>query len=270
MFPAFDQGSFTSTDLGLGAAVTAADLVPPGTSAADSSVFLLVRFAPGPAQAREVRSLGKATATFCSGVQQSTCFVTRQPPFDIGNYARIEGVPAVPGTGVGCPRRGGAGTIDDRLGPTAAPRLRHPQDDRICPSPGLGARGVAGRDIRCCFVDTRDPARNPRRPRRLGPVCERTRNRDVMGGAGRSRRAVHSCRSPHRHNRCRGSCMVRQPRAARPGLAGRIGVSNQPGGGRTPPTSARPESGGGGVVDQGGACAGGRRGRSRPSGGSPR
>ena len=93
VFPAFDQGSFTSTDLGLGAAVTAADLVPPGTSAANSSVFLLVRFAPGPTQAREVRSLGKATATFCSGVQQTTCFVTRQPPFDIGNYARIEGVP---------------------------------------------------------------------------------------------------------------------------------------------------------------------------------
>ncbi len=93
VFPAFDQGSFTSTDLGLGAAVTAADLVPPGTSVADSSVFLLVRFAPGPVQAREVRSLGKATATFCSGVQQTTCFLTRQPPFDIGNYARIEGVP---------------------------------------------------------------------------------------------------------------------------------------------------------------------------------
>ncbi len=93
VFPAFDQGSFTSTDLGLGAAVTAADLVPPRTSVANSSVFLLVRFAPGPDQAREVRSLGKATASFCSGVQQTTCFVTSQPPFDIGNYARIEGVP---------------------------------------------------------------------------------------------------------------------------------------------------------------------------------
>ncbi|HXN60189.1 MAG TPA: FtsX-like permease family protein [Acidimicrobiales bacterium] len=93
VFPAFDQGSFTSTDLGLGAAVTAADLVPPGTSVADSSVFLLVRFAPGPDQAGEVRSLGKATASFCAGVQQTTCFVTRQAPFDIGNYARIEGVP---------------------------------------------------------------------------------------------------------------------------------------------------------------------------------
>jgi putative ABC transport system permease protein len=92
VFPAFDQGSFTSTDLGLGAAVMAADLVPPGTSVADSSVFLLVRFAPGPDQAREVRSLGRATASFCSGVQQTSCFVTSQRPFDIGNYARIEGV----------------------------------------------------------------------------------------------------------------------------------------------------------------------------------
>ena len=93
VFPAFDQGSFTSTDLGLGAAVTAADLVPPGTSVADSSVFVLVRFAPGPDQAREVRSLSRATASFCSRVDQSTCFVTRQAPFDVGNYARIEGVP---------------------------------------------------------------------------------------------------------------------------------------------------------------------------------
>jgi hypothetical protein len=93
VFPAFDQGNRTSTDLGLGAAVTAADLVPPGTTVADSSLFLLVRFAPGPDQAREIRSLGKATASFCSGVQQTTCFVTKQPPFDISNYARIQGVP---------------------------------------------------------------------------------------------------------------------------------------------------------------------------------
>jgi ABC-type antimicrobial peptide transport system permease subunit len=93
VFPAFDQGNRTSTDLGLGAAVTAADLVPPGTTVADSSLFLLVRFAPGPDQARDIKSLGKATASFCSGVQQKTCFVTKQPPFDISNYARIQGVP---------------------------------------------------------------------------------------------------------------------------------------------------------------------------------
>ena len=93
VFPAFDQGSFTSTDLGLGAAVTAADLVPPGTAVADSSEFLLVRFAPGPDQAREVQRLSRATASFCAEVDQSTCFVTRQAPFDVGNYARIQGVP---------------------------------------------------------------------------------------------------------------------------------------------------------------------------------
>ena len=95
VFPAFDQGSFTSTDLGLGAVVTAADLVPPGTSISDSYVFFLVRFAPGPDQAREVRSFGRATAPYCSGVQQTTCFVTSQTPFDVGNYARIEDVPEV-------------------------------------------------------------------------------------------------------------------------------------------------------------------------------
>jgi hypothetical protein len=52
VFPAFDQGSFTSTDLGFGAVVAAEDLVPPGTSISDSYVFFLVRFAPGPNQAR--------------------------------------------------------------------------------------------------------------------------------------------------------------------------------------------------------------------------
>jgi predicted lysophospholipase L1 biosynthesis ABC-type transport system permease subunit len=93
VFPAFDQGSFTSTDLGLGAAVTAADLLQPGTSVANSSVFILVRFAPGAKQAGEVRSLSRATASFCSEVDQSTCFVTSQTPFDIGNYVRIESVP---------------------------------------------------------------------------------------------------------------------------------------------------------------------------------
>ena len=93
VFPAFDQGSFTSTDLGFGAVVTEEDLLPPGTSIADSSVFVLVRFASGPEQARRIRNFGRATARYCSGVQQTTCFVTQQPPFDVGNYARIEDVP---------------------------------------------------------------------------------------------------------------------------------------------------------------------------------
>ena len=93
VFPEFDQGSFTSTDLGLGAVVTAEDLVPPSTSISDTYAFFLVRFAPGPDQAREVRSFGRAAAPYCSGVQQASCFVTSQTPFDIGNYARIEDVP---------------------------------------------------------------------------------------------------------------------------------------------------------------------------------
>ena len=73
--------------------MTAEDLVPPSTSLSDTYRFFLVRFAPGPDQAREVRSFGRAAAPYCSGVQQTTCFVTSQPPFDIGNYARIEDVP---------------------------------------------------------------------------------------------------------------------------------------------------------------------------------
>jgi predicted lysophospholipase L1 biosynthesis ABC-type transport system permease subunit len=93
VFPAFDQGSFTATDLGLGAVLTAAELVPPETSTADSYVFFLVRFAQGPEQARDIKSFKRATARFCFGVQQTTCFVTTQRPFDIGNYARIQDVP---------------------------------------------------------------------------------------------------------------------------------------------------------------------------------
>ena len=40
-----------------------------------------------------MRSFGRAAAPYCSGVQQASCFVTSQTPFDIGNYARIEDVP---------------------------------------------------------------------------------------------------------------------------------------------------------------------------------
>jgi predicted lysophospholipase L1 biosynthesis ABC-type transport system permease subunit len=93
VFPAFDQGSFTATDLGLGAVVDATDLVRPGTALSDSYVFVLVQFKQGPHQADEVKSFGKTTAQFCAGVQQTTCFVTSQRPFDVGNYARIEDVP---------------------------------------------------------------------------------------------------------------------------------------------------------------------------------
>ena len=40
-----------------------------------------------------MRSFGRAAAPYCWGVQQTSCFVTSQTPFDIGNYARIEDVP---------------------------------------------------------------------------------------------------------------------------------------------------------------------------------
>ena len=110
VFPAFDQGSFTATDLGLGAVVTAGNLVPPGVPISGSYVFFLVRFAPGPDQAREVMGFGRTTARYCSGVQQTTCFVTSQTPFDVGNYARIEDVPkflalVLAVLGAGCSRK---------------------------------------------------------------------------------------------------------------------------------------------------------------------
>jgi hypothetical protein len=95
VFPAFAQGSFTSTDLGVGAVVTAADLAPPRTAVSDSYVFFLVRFASGKNQANDVRSFGRASSRYCAGVQQTTCFVTAQRPFDVGNYARIQDIPQI-------------------------------------------------------------------------------------------------------------------------------------------------------------------------------
>ena len=71
VFPEFDQGTFTSTDLGFGAVVTAEDLVPPATSISDTYAFFLVRFAPGPDQAREVRSFGRAAAPYCWGCKRA-------------------------------------------------------------------------------------------------------------------------------------------------------------------------------------------------------
>ena len=201
VFPAFDQGSFTATDLGLGAVVSAADLLPPGTSISDSSVFFLVRFAPGPDQARQVSSFGRATARYCSGVQQTTCFVTRQTPFDIGNYRVDRRRSGGPRPRPRRPRRGGARAADGRLGPAAPARHRRPEDHWVRPPAGPGARRVAGRNVRCARTADRDPAGDLGRPQRLGSVRRRTGNRIVVGRAGHPHRAVRSGGAAHRPDR---------------------------------------------------------------------
>ena len=96
VFPNFGQGSFTPTDLGLGAETTAAFLKqafsPGGGPHYD---FVLLRFAPGPHRATNIASFTKSMAGFCGTVQQSTCLVTDQRPNGITNYLAIDGTPEV-------------------------------------------------------------------------------------------------------------------------------------------------------------------------------
>ena len=222
VFPAFDQGSFTSTDLGLGAIVTAADLAPPGEPVSDSSVFVLVRFAPGPDQARQVGNFGRASASYCGGVQQSTCFVTSQPPFDVGNYARIEGVPEVLAVVLAALGVAVARAIDGCLGPAPPPRDRHPQDDRVRPQADSVACRVASRDVCRGLVAHRYPAGHRRRARCLGPLRGRAGHRILVNSAGVPHRAVHSGGAHHRPVGRSRPGMDRQPRAASPSPAVRM------------------------------------------------
>lgn len=93
-FPAFGQGSFTPTDLGLGA------LVPEGMLAGQAQKatgpgynFVLVTFAPGPRKAADIAALRRATAGFCASRQQTTCLSENQKPNGIVYYERINGTP---------------------------------------------------------------------------------------------------------------------------------------------------------------------------------
>jgi len=95
-FPYFGQGSFTPTDLGLGA------LVPVGMLAAQAAQatglgynFVLLKFVPGPHKAADIAALERATAKFCAAVQQSTCLVLNQQPNGLIDYARIDATPLI-------------------------------------------------------------------------------------------------------------------------------------------------------------------------------
>jgi hypothetical protein len=96
IFPYFGQGSFTPTDLGQGAVVTAAALEPQSSAANGSGYnFVLLTFAPGPRQAADMAAFGRAVAPFCATVEQPTCVVTDQRPNGASNYARIDATPEV-------------------------------------------------------------------------------------------------------------------------------------------------------------------------------
>ncbi len=97
VFPDFGQGSFTPTDLGEGAVVTAAWFTQQAHAAANGSGynFALVRFAAGPRRAAHIAAFERAMAPFCATVQQTTCVVADQRPNGVANYARIDGTPVV-------------------------------------------------------------------------------------------------------------------------------------------------------------------------------
>jgi hypothetical protein len=96
VFPNFGQGGFTPTDLGEGAATTAAGLGqqaaqpgrPPGYG------FALLRFAPGPERAAHVAAFRRSMSGICRAAYDPACVVTDQRPNGITDYARIDGIPA--------------------------------------------------------------------------------------------------------------------------------------------------------------------------------
>jgi ABC-type lipoprotein release transport system permease subunit len=99
VFPFFGQGSFTPTDVGLGAEA-AASLLPaaiqvPGAPPGPAYNFALVRFAPGAGRSAAVARFTRALSGYCAQVQQSTCVVTDQRPNTVANYASIDATPAV-------------------------------------------------------------------------------------------------------------------------------------------------------------------------------
>ena len=94
VFPYFDQGDFTPTDLGEGAETTAALLRPQTSDLGGGSghEFVLVKFGEGPSGVAAA-GFRRSLARFCSTVQQSTCVVLGQRPNAVTDYARIDGTP---------------------------------------------------------------------------------------------------------------------------------------------------------------------------------
>jgi hypothetical protein len=104
VFPAFGQGSFTPTDIGLGAETTASFLAPavppnsqPGAPPQKGPWynFALVRFAPGTSHVAGVAALTRALAAPCAESGQATCVLDDQRPNTVVNYASIDATPAV-------------------------------------------------------------------------------------------------------------------------------------------------------------------------------
>jgi len=97
VFPDFGQGSFTPTDLGLGAETTAAVLQRQAsfTGPGPHYNFVLLRFAPGPRRATDIAGFTRSMTGFCGTVQQTTCVVTDQRPYGVTTYLAVDGTPEV-------------------------------------------------------------------------------------------------------------------------------------------------------------------------------
>ncbi len=95
ILPGFGEGSFTPTDLGDGAVVTASRLEPQAAATGSGYNFVLVRFARGSRRPAEIAGFERAIGPFCASVQQSTCVLTDQRPNGVTGYARIDGTPEV-------------------------------------------------------------------------------------------------------------------------------------------------------------------------------
>jgi ABC-type antimicrobial peptide transport system permease subunit len=98
VFPFFGQGSFTPTDVGEGAEVTAAVLALQTNAAAPGSSgynFALVKFALGPARQADTSAFQRAWKPICAMIEQSTCLITEQRPNTVNNFAAIDATPAV-------------------------------------------------------------------------------------------------------------------------------------------------------------------------------
>jgi hypothetical protein len=99
VFPFFGRGTFTTTDLGEGAAVSPQLFPPlfPGSAPEDVYNFVMVRFSPGRDRLANIRSFQRnldATGS-CTGQNGGCSTATLQRPGDITNYSRIQATPLV-------------------------------------------------------------------------------------------------------------------------------------------------------------------------------
>ncbi|HLI56751.1 MAG TPA: FtsX-like permease family protein [Actinomycetota bacterium] len=91
IFPDFERGGFTATDLGVGAASTSQLLHPKGIPPGVTYNFFLLRFASGAHRSAEMASVEQALAPICSG--GSCSFVLDRRPNEVNAYGQVKWTP---------------------------------------------------------------------------------------------------------------------------------------------------------------------------------